>query len=96
MTAFDSGPIEGSGITEEDFAWFKRRFYELMDWDPETGEPTGRVPARAGAGSPWLLGTVQPRVGISPTGVGDVLVTRASKNGEKDYPLELERCRFSI
>ncbi|MGD2206136.1 MAG: aldehyde ferredoxin oxidoreductase family protein [Anaerolineae bacterium] len=40
MTAFDSGPIEGSGITDEDFAWFKRRFYERMKWDPETGEPT--------------------------------------------------------
>ncbi|HSR29375.1 MAG TPA: aldehyde ferredoxin oxidoreductase family protein [Anaerolineae bacterium] len=40
MTAFDSGPIEGSGISEEDFAWFKRRFYERMGWEPESGEPT--------------------------------------------------------
>jgi aldehyde:ferredoxin oxidoreductase len=40
MTAFDSGPIEGNGISDEDFAWFKRRFYERMGWDPETGEPS--------------------------------------------------------
>jgi aldehyde:ferredoxin oxidoreductase len=40
MTAFDSGPLEGSGIKDEDFAWFLRRFYERMGWDPETGEPT--------------------------------------------------------
>jgi aldehyde:ferredoxin oxidoreductase len=40
MSAFESGPIEGSGISDEDFAWFKRRFYERMGWDPETGEPT--------------------------------------------------------
>jgi aldehyde:ferredoxin oxidoreductase len=39
-TAFESGPLEGVEITDEDFAWAKRRFYELMDWDPETGEPT--------------------------------------------------------
>ena len=38
--AHDSGPIEGSGITDEDFAWFKSRFYEQMAWDPETGVPT--------------------------------------------------------
>jgi hypothetical protein len=40
MTAFDSDPLEGDGISDEDFAWFKRRFYERMKWDPETGEPT--------------------------------------------------------
>lgn len=40
MTAFDSGPIEGEGIADEDFAWFRRHFYERMGWDPETGEPT--------------------------------------------------------
>jgi aldehyde:ferredoxin oxidoreductase len=39
-TAFDTGPIEGSGITDEDFDWFKHRFYERMGWDPETGAPT--------------------------------------------------------
>jgi aldehyde:ferredoxin oxidoreductase len=40
MTAFDTGPLEGSGISDQDFAWFLRRFYERMGWDPETGEPT--------------------------------------------------------
>jgi aldehyde:ferredoxin oxidoreductase len=40
MIAFESGPIEGSGISEEDFAWFKRRFYERMGWDAETGAPS--------------------------------------------------------
>jgi aldehyde:ferredoxin oxidoreductase len=38
-TAFESGPLEGVEISDEDFAWAKRRFYELMDWDPETGAP---------------------------------------------------------
>jgi aldehyde:ferredoxin oxidoreductase len=41
MTAFDSGPLEGIEITEADLIWAKRRFYELMGWDPDTGEPTG-------------------------------------------------------
>jgi aldehyde:ferredoxin oxidoreductase len=40
MRAFLSGPIEGSVISEEGFAWAKRRFYELMKWHPETGAPT--------------------------------------------------------
>jgi aldehyde:ferredoxin oxidoreductase len=40
MTPFDSGPVEGSAASAEDFAWFKRRFYERMRWDPETGEPS--------------------------------------------------------
>jgi aldehyde:ferredoxin oxidoreductase len=40
MQAFDEGPIEGSGIREEDFDWFKRRFYERMGWDLDTGKPT--------------------------------------------------------
>ena len=39
MTAFEEGPIEGSGISEEDFAWFKKRFYERMGWDPASGVP---------------------------------------------------------
>jgi aldehyde:ferredoxin oxidoreductase len=40
MTAFESGPLEGVEITEEAFAWSKARYYELMQWDPETGVPT--------------------------------------------------------
>ena len=40
MTAFESGPIEGSGISSEDLERFKHRFYEVMEWEPETGVPT--------------------------------------------------------
>jgi len=39
MTAFEAGPLAGSGIRDEDLAWCLRRFYERMGWDPETGEP---------------------------------------------------------
>jgi aldehyde:ferredoxin oxidoreductase len=41
MQAFDSGPIAGIGIADKDFHWFRRRFYELMKWDADTGAPTG-------------------------------------------------------
>jgi aldehyde:ferredoxin oxidoreductase len=37
--AFKEGPIAGVEINDEDFAWAKRRYYELMGWDPETAEP---------------------------------------------------------
>jgi aldehyde:ferredoxin oxidoreductase len=40
MTAFESGPIEGSAIASEDLERFKRRFYEVMGWESETGAPT--------------------------------------------------------
>ena len=40
MTAFESGPIEGSAIDSEDLERFKRRFYEAMGWESETGAPT--------------------------------------------------------
>jgi aldehyde:ferredoxin oxidoreductase len=39
-TAFKEGPLEGIEITDKDFAWAKRHFYELMGWDPKTGAPT--------------------------------------------------------
>ena len=39
MTAFTEGPLEGIEITDEAFAWARRRYYELMKWDPESGEP---------------------------------------------------------
>jgi aldehyde:ferredoxin oxidoreductase len=39
MTAFDEGPIEGSGISPQDFVWFRKRFYERMGWDPDSGVP---------------------------------------------------------
>jgi aldehyde:ferredoxin oxidoreductase len=40
MTPFEEGPIAGSEITEEELHWCLHRYYELMGWDPETGEPT--------------------------------------------------------
>ncbi|NOZ71772.1 MAG: hypothetical protein GXP38_07635 [Chloroflexi bacterium] len=40
MKAFKTGPLAGEEITPESFAWAKRRFYELMAWDPDTGAPT--------------------------------------------------------
>ena len=40
MTAFDSGPIEGSGISDDDLNRFRQRFYEVMGWDARTGEPS--------------------------------------------------------
>jgi len=38
--AFDEGPLDGVEITQESFDWAKRRFYELMGWDPTSGAPT--------------------------------------------------------
>jgi aldehyde:ferredoxin oxidoreductase len=40
MKAFKEGPIAGNEITDEDFYWARNRFYEMMDWDPQTGVPT--------------------------------------------------------
>jgi len=40
MKAFKSGPLAGTEITPEAFAWARRRYYELMQWDPETGVPS--------------------------------------------------------
>ena len=40
MKAFESGPLAGVEITPEAFEWAKRRYYELMRWDPDTGEPS--------------------------------------------------------
>jgi aldehyde:ferredoxin oxidoreductase len=37
--AFKKGPIAGVEITDEIFDWAKRRYYELMDWDPDTAVP---------------------------------------------------------
>jgi aldehyde:ferredoxin oxidoreductase len=42
MQAFDSGPLAGIEIDDEDFAWARRRFYELMQWDPDSGTPAGQ------------------------------------------------------
>jgi aldehyde:ferredoxin oxidoreductase len=40
MEAFSEGPLAGVEIKPETFEWAKRRFYEMMLWDPETGIPT--------------------------------------------------------
>jgi aldehyde:ferredoxin oxidoreductase len=48
MQAFDSGPLAGIEISGEDFAWARRRFYELMQWDPDSGAPTGQCLRRLG------------------------------------------------
>lgn len=40
MQAFKSGPLAGVEIKAESFAWAKRRYYELMKWDPDTGQPS--------------------------------------------------------
>lgn len=39
MRAFESGPLAGVEINADSFAWAKRRYYELMGWDPDTGVP---------------------------------------------------------
>jgi len=39
MKAFNSGPIAEIEVSAEAFDWGKRRYYELMGWDPETGVP---------------------------------------------------------
>jgi aldehyde:ferredoxin oxidoreductase len=40
MRPFSDGPLEGIEVSEEAFEWAKRRFYELMQWDPQSGAPT--------------------------------------------------------
>jgi aldehyde:ferredoxin oxidoreductase len=40
MEPFAEGPIAGSEITEEELEWAIHRYYELMGWDRDTGEPT--------------------------------------------------------
>ncbi len=40
MKAFTSGPLAGVEISEASFNWARRRYYELMKWDPDTAAPT--------------------------------------------------------
>ena len=40
MKAFKSGPLAGTEITPEAFDWARRRYYELMQWDADTGVPS--------------------------------------------------------
>lgn len=46
--AFDSGPIAGHEISDELFHWARRRWYEHMAWDPQTGVPTDHALERLG------------------------------------------------
>lgn len=39
-TAFKEGPLAGIEISDESFNWAKRRYYELMKWNAETGVPS--------------------------------------------------------
>lgn len=39
MQAFESGPLAGNEITDATLTWAKRRYYELMNWDPDSGVP---------------------------------------------------------
>ncbi len=38
--AFATGPLAGVEINAEALAWARRRYYELMRWDPDTGTPS--------------------------------------------------------
>jgi aldehyde:ferredoxin oxidoreductase len=38
--AFETGPLAGIEIKTETLDWARRRFYELMLWDPESGVPS--------------------------------------------------------
>jgi len=38
--AFSSGPIAGQALTDETVEWGKRRYYEMMGWDPDTAVPS--------------------------------------------------------
>ncbi|GAB4433245.1 MAG: aldehyde ferredoxin oxidoreductase family protein [Anaerolineae bacterium] len=40
MQAFKDGPLAGITITDATFNWARRRYYEMMQWDPDTGVPS--------------------------------------------------------
>jgi aldehyde:ferredoxin oxidoreductase len=40
LKAFASGPLAGIDIDAEALAWARRRYYQLMRWDPDTGVPS--------------------------------------------------------
>ncbi len=40
MKAFNYGPLADVEITEEAFNWAKSRYYDMMQWNSETGVPT--------------------------------------------------------
>lgn len=57
--AFEKGPIAGKAPSEQDLAWAKRRYYEMMGWDALTGVPQPDCLERLELTD--LLQTVQPR-----------------------------------
>jgi aldehyde:ferredoxin oxidoreductase len=48
MKAFKNGPLAEIEISEEAFNWAKRRYYELMKWDPDSGVPSEACLAELG------------------------------------------------
>ena len=46
--AFSSGPIAGKALSDAEFEWAKRRYYEMMGWDGQTGVPSAAALARLG------------------------------------------------
>jgi len=48
MGAFETGPLAGIEIKPDVFATARRRYYELMGWDPDTGRPTAERVAALG------------------------------------------------
>jgi aldehyde:ferredoxin oxidoreductase len=65
MKAFKDGPLAGVEISDEAFNWAKRRYYELMKWDPDTGVPTAECLRELGIETlPGLMGNLSllPRI----------------------------------
>lgn len=64
MEPFRSGPLSGAGLTPESFDWALRRYYEMMGWDPETGEPTTSCLERLGVNG--LFGEIEKQIAGAP------------------------------
>lgn len=60
MRAFESGPLQGVAIDEAAFLWARRRYYEQMQWDPETGAPTAECLTALDLDQ-WLASAPGPR-----------------------------------
>lgn len=75
MQAFKEGPLAGVELKPETFNWAKRRFYELMAWEPETGVPGSASLERLELGE--LLGAMKPHFhsspGSMPPGPGSII-----------------------
>ncbi len=40
LSAFESGPVKGRAVPEDQLMEARRMYYSIMGWDPETGVPT--------------------------------------------------------